>query len=275
MKNPFREHIRFGQTVKRAIREGRTGELLQTLREREQLRKKRHTEFQEIQRTVWRPMLHESMDGATELVVATMCLGFALSACTFVLLKPSLWRTWLGLLLLICGGFGPYHVRKAIKEHITWPRTGYVAGLQERKSSPKWRVAALLLVLGMGILSTCWQLREMRRQGAGGPAPISQAAITGIPMNRPGCILRDVFAAGNVVMYLGASAVRMRKQPWMGLLLAIMVAGALVIRFLAYGTLPEAMLPLMLFFGLVWLISGVASLCSYLRNHPPLPPETE
>lgn len=264
-----------GQTVKRAIREGRTGELLQTLREQEQLRKKRQTEFQEIQKTVWRPMLRQSMDGAAELAVATMCLGFALSAYTFVLLKPSLWRTWLGLLLFICGGFGPYHVRKAIKEHITWPRTGYVAGRQERKSSPKWRVAGWLVVLGMGILFTCWQLREMRRQGAGGSAPINQAAITGIPMNRPGYILRDVYMAANVMLYLGASVARMRKQPWMGLLLAIMVAGALVIRFRASGTFPETMLPLLLFFGLVWLISGVASLCSYLRNHRPLPLETE
>jgi hypothetical protein len=179
------------------------------------------------------------------------------------------------LLLSICGGFGPYYVRKAIKEHITWPLTGYVASLGERKSSPKWRVAGLLVVLGMGILFTCWQLREMRRQGAGGSAPISQAAITGIPMNRPGCILRDVFVAANVMLYLGASVARMRKQPWMGLLLAIMVAGAFVIRFLASATLPETMLPLMLFFGLVWLISGVASLCCYLRNNQPLPLETE
>jgi hypothetical protein len=179
------------------------------------------------------------------------------------------------LLLGVCGGFGPYYVRKAIKEHITWPRTGYVAGLGERRSSPKWRVAGLLVVLGMGIVFTVWQIREMRHQHAMGRSPIVQTAMTEIPMNQPAYVLRDLVVVSSVMLYLMASAARIRKQPWRVLLLALMVSGSLVINSMASGGPPERILPLMLFFGLVWLVSGGTTLRLYLQDTKPPAPATE
>jgi hypothetical protein len=275
MKNRIRQSIELAKNVQRAIREGRAEEFLQTLKEQDRNRKKKLGEFQKLQMAMWRPMLHESMDGAAEFAVATMYLGFALGACTVVLLKPSLWSTWLALLLLVCGGFGPYYVRKAIKEHITWPRTGYVAGLGERKSSPKWRVAGLLYVLGMGIVFTVWQVREMRHQHALGRSPIIQTAITEIPMNHAAFVMRDLLVVSSAMLYLMVSAAKIRKQPWRVLLLALMVSGPLVFNSMASGGFNERMLPLMLFFGLVWLLSGGATLYLYLRDTKPPAPATE
>jgi len=276
MKNRIRESIdELSKNVQRAIREGRTDELLQTLKEQEQNRKKKLGEFQKLQMAMWRPMLHEGMDGAAELAWATMFLGFALGACTVVLLKPSLWRTWLALLPIVCGVFGRYYVPKTIKEHITWPRTGYVAGLGERKSSPKWRVAGLLYVLGIGIVFTVGQIGEMRHQYAMGRSPIVQTAITEIPMNYAAYVMRDLLVVSSAMLYLGASVARIRKQPWRVLLLALMVSGPFGIDSMASGGFIERMPPLMLFLGLVWLLSGGTTLYLYLRDTKPPAPATE
>ena len=275
MKNRIRESIEeLSQNVQRAIREGRTDELLQTLKEQEQNRKKKLGKFQKLQMAVWRPMLHEGMDGAAELAWATMFLGFALGAYTVVLLKPFLWR-WLALLPIVCGVFGPCYVRKAIKEHITWPRTGYVARLGERKSSPKWRGAGLLYVLGIGIVFTVTQIREMRHQHAMGRSPIVQSAITEIPMNQAAYVMRDLVVVSSAMLYLGMSAGKIRKQPWRVLLLALMVSGPFGIDSMASGGFIERMPPLMLFSGLVWLLSGGTTLYLYLRDTKPPAPATE
>lgn len=82
-----------------------------------------------------RHKLYDNIDGTGEMFMGLMLLGFALLGYLQAILpEHSIWRTnmfasllFMYAVLILVLGPG-YLLRRVIKKHITWPRTGYVAG---------------------------------------------------------------------------------------------------------------------------------------------------
>ena len=88
----------------------------------------------ELQNYLARPKRYDNIDGTGEMYMGLMILGFALLGYLQTILPTdSLWSTngfasllFMYLILIPVLALG-YWGSKAIKKHITWPRTGYVA----------------------------------------------------------------------------------------------------------------------------------------------------
>ncbi len=264
MKNPIREFIHIFRAGQRAQREGRADEFIRAAKENEQ-----------IQKTMMRPMRYEAIDGAGEIACATMLLGFALSSYTYLLVpEPSLWRNGIAWLLFFGGSFGPYCIHKAIKKYITWPRTGYVAYRRDTKSFRIGMAASVVVAVGISIGLSFLLASELRHAGAISPGDIRPGAIRPGPAGHSRKIMLALLVASSAVLYLMMAAATMRKKPWKWLVFVLIVLGPLEINLLVPGNFIELSRPVMLFLGLVWLLSGGATLYSYLRHTPPPAPET-
>jgi hypothetical protein len=259
MKHPIREFIQVFRAGQRAQRQGRTGEFVRAAKENEQ-----------IQKTMMRPMRYEAIDGAGEIACATMLLGFALSSYMYVLLPPaSLWTHGIAWLLFFVGAFGPYCTHKAIKRFITWPRTGYVAYRRDSKSFRIGMVAGGVVAVGISLGLVFLLRSELRHTGAISPGIISPGATPASPIGYTRKTMLALLVVSNAFLYLMMAASTIRKKPWKWLLLVLIVLGPLEINLLVPGNVIELSRPVMLFLGLVWLLSGGATLFSYLRHSQP------
>ena len=101
------------------------------------------------------PMLraarHERIDGAAEISVGTMNLCMVLSSYLTVIPAASGWSGWISWLPLICGVLAPLYIPKAIKQHFTWPRSGYVS-LRRPKHSWIGMVVTVLFACGFVVV---------------------------------------------------------------------------------------------------------------------------
>ncbi len=70
----------------------------------------------------------------------------------------------------------------------------------------------------------------------------------------------------NAILYLMMNAVSIREHRWKWLLLVLLALGPLGICFFVPGNYLEVSRPVMLFVGLVCLVSGGATLISFLRH---------
>jgi len=227
----------------------------------------------QLQDYLERPKRYANIDGTGEMYMGLMLLGFALlSYLQTVLPTNSLWRTngfasvlFMYAILVPVLGIG-YWVGRTIKKSITWPRTGYVAygvGRADAKAKKSFwatrlAIAVLAAVIGAGVAGLL--AFERRYSGA----------------------TRSSFGVGYVVFltfWVLAYAFwvwRMgRAQPWKWLVLLFLALGLLVIGLTGPADLVGLSRPVMLFVGLVWVISGVATLCSYLRHTQPPAPQAE
>ena len=204
-----------------------------------------------------RPKLYNNIDGTGEMGVGVMMLGFAVVS----YLQGVLPEGWRGKhdpagLLLLFGGMGAvlgltHWGSKAIKKHITWPRTGYVAYRRNRKSRLTVMVAAA--VLGAGV--TCL-MGFARRHDA------MSLARTGYLAIMPAAYAIFIYRFG-------------RELPWKWLVLLFMALGLLAIGLIVPGGIVELGRPVGLFVGLMFLASGGATLCLYIRHTQPSAPEIE
>jgi len=259
MKNSIREFIQIFRAGQRAQREGRADEFIRAAKENEQ-----------IQKTMMRPMRYEAIDGAGEIACATMLLGFALSSYMYVLLpRASLWTHVIAWLLFFVGAFGPYCIHKAIKRFITWPRTGYVAYRRDAKSFRIGMVAGAVVAVGISLGLVFLLRSELRHAGA-----ISPGATPASPIGYARKTMLALLVVSNAFLYLMMAAATIRKKPWKWLLLVLIVLGPVEINLLVPGNFIELSRPVMLFLGLVWLLSGGATLYSYLRHSQPPAAET-
>ena len=98
----------------------------------------------QVRNLVDRPLLYYNVDGLGELNLGVMFLGFALLLWLEAHLPASsvwhqiAWLVFFGLLLVM------HYGTKAIKTHITYPRTGFV----EYRRADRWRTSAVAAVLG-------------------------------------------------------------------------------------------------------------------------------
>jgi len=82
-------------------------------------------------------------------------------------------------------------------------------------------------------------------------------------------VMLSVFLASNQMLYLMLTAASIRQPQWKWLVLFLMMLGSAGICFVVSANFFELMRPLMLFLGLIWLVSGLATLATYLRHPQP------
>jgi hypothetical protein len=218
----------------------------------------------ELHNYLGRPKRYDNIDGTGEMAFGLMALGFTLLGyLPTALPKDSMWRNgflsmvfFYAFLLLMCGLM--LWVSRSIKQHVTWPRTGYVkyrTGGKARK--PFWAlmiaVAVLAAVIGAGVP---YLMHYDRRYDWIG-----------------------LLWLGNVALYVAGYAFwvyRMEKHhPWKWLIFLFMVLGLLAIALFAPGDIVGLRWHMLLFVGLTWLASGVTTLYLYIRHTQPPTPEAE
>jgi len=206
-----------------------------------------------------RPKRYDNIDGTNEMFMGMMLLAFSLAGYLEAGLPENSSRWMHGLvvfgLLIPVLGFG-YWSRRVIKAHFTWPRTGYAA--YPRRGGKSWWVGIAAVVL-IGAIT------------AAGFACLAAFARRHKVMSIPQMAI--------LASYIGVYALWVffmgKKDPWKWLVVVFMAFGLLAIAF----TVPTDSIgpsnPAVLFAGLVWLGSGVATLCTYLRHTRLSNPETE
>jgi hypothetical protein len=212
----------------------------------------------ELQNFLDRPRRYEHIDGTGEMFLGLMLLGFALAGYLEAMLPESSPRWLHGGVLYACLipalGLG-FWLRRVVKQHCTWPRTGYAAFARGGKSWWITMVAALLIAAVVGAGSVCL-LMFARRHG--------EMSLWGIVM-----LASFVAVYGFWVFRMG------RDHPWKWLVLLLLALGLLAIGLPVSGDYFKVGWQVALFVGLVWLGSGGATLLSYLRHTQPPTPEAE
>jgi hypothetical protein len=225
---------------------------------------------------------YDNIDGTGEMLMGLMLLGFGLLGYLQTILpKDSIWRTngfcsLLFMYAVLIGVLGPgYWVRSLIKRRLTFPRTGYVAlgvgahhdgggigGLGVKVKKSYWAVMvggaviAAVIVAGLACL-VAFERRHL------------DAMMWLVGVGYVGYLGFWVLVYAFWIWRMG------REHRWKWLMLLLMALGLFVIGLLGPGNFIEVARPVSLFVGLVWVISGVATLCSYLRHTrpPDLEPE--
>jgi hypothetical protein len=225
--------------------------------------------------------LYDNIDGTGEMLMGLMVLGFGLLGYLQPILpKDSIWRTnvfcslvFMYAVLTLVVGPG-YWVRSVIKRRITFPRTGYVAGHSlwrprlaanpaDTEAAPgvPTRTALWLTMLTLGLLAAmvgagmvCLVAFERRHLG-------SMRWLVGV--GYVGYLSFWVLGYAFWIWRMG------REYRWKWLVLLFMALGLLVIGLIGPGNFIEVARPVMLFVGVVWVISGLATLFSYVRHTRP------
>jgi hypothetical protein len=268
MKNPFRECIQLVQAMQRAQREGRTGEFVRAAKE-----------SAEIQKTMMRPLRHETVNGAGEIGWGMFLLCCSL-ACYISSGGPWMWqlRTAASCLLMIGALVAMPLCRWTIKKYVTWPRTGYVAC---RRGGIFWISTVLSVVIA--VAGSIWLSRlmqpEIARSMAAAQARHAGAATPGAwsagTMSFP---LKAVLAGMgpmNALLYLMMNAVSIKEHRWKWVLSVLIALGPPAICFFVPGNYVQVARPVMLFLGLACFGSGAATLYWFIRRHQPPAPEPE
>jgi hypothetical protein len=230
----------------------------------------------ELQNTMERPKRYDNIDGTGEMFMGLMILSFALLCyLQTVLPEHSMWRNGFASLLFMYAVLIPalglgFLLQRVVKKRITWPRTGYVArhsvwrlmfaprpasvetssGLPSRRGVwfAMFALALFSVVVGAGFV--CLIVIAKRHPGA---TSLGRGIYLGFWV--------PIYAFW--VFRLGS------KYSWKWLSLLCMTLGLITIGLIVPGGIIELSRPVMLFVGLVWLISGGATLVSYLRHTQP------
>ena len=214
-----------------------------------------------LQNFMDRPKQYENIDGTGEMAMGVMMLSFALVGfLSAVLPEGALWRkngisTFEFLLVVMIPILVfQYWGVKAIKKHITWPRTGYVAF--RRSGMAWWKTIALTLVASavFGAGTVCVMMLARR--------------FHAMSLERVG-YLSVLWAVYPFFVFRWS-----REHKWKWLLVIFMALGLLAIALVVSGDIVESFRYVALFVGLVWLGSGVATLYWYIRHTQPPSPET-
>ena len=203
-----------------------------------------------------RPHRYDNIDGTGEIRMGLMILGCALAYS----LRPSGTGPFLGNaevfanVLMFFGVCLPpvalgYILRKFIKKHVTWPRTGYVAyNDQNIDPGAKQRLPIRLLVI-ISIVGLLVPVLSSQGEGKSSiPAAVAYSVAAGF------------FVVPSVLWERNMGG----PYRWKWILLPVTIAGAFIIYF--HASFWEAMGAMMWFIGVVWLVSGITTLLLFLRN---------
>jgi len=214
--------------------------------------------MEQIESLLNRPKAYYNIDGVGELAGGFMCLGFALLMWLQANApKESAWHgmpvfiIYMGSLCLILH-YGP----KAIKKHITYPRTGFV---QYRARDSRWLPAILSAVVAAAV-----------------SAGVAIALRGHWNLTTPASLMGLLFAASYA--YGFARTVR-----WKWAVVCVVALGSLVIAAnpaalvgsLADHSWQGAFILIMTLYGVVLSVSGGISFWLYLRHTEPPAPEAQ
>ncbi|MGO8677122.1 MAG: hypothetical protein ACLQVX_14780 [Limisphaerales bacterium] len=214
-----------------------------------------------LQNYMERPKRYENIDGTGEMAMGVMMLSFALVAyLSTVLPEGALWRKngittfeFIPVVVIPILAFQHWGV-KAIKKHITWPRTGYVA--YRRAGWSRWMaiLATFCVSAVLGASLVCVMVLERR--------------FHAMSLERAGYLAVLVATYAFFVFRWGG------EHAWKWLVVILMALGLLGIGLVVPGDIYQTFRYVALFVGLVWLGSGLATLFSYIRHTQPSSPET-
>ncbi len=224
---------------------------------------------------------YDNIDGTGEMLMGLMLLGFGLLGYLQTLLpKDSVWSTnsfcallFMYAVLILVIGPG-YWVRSVIKRRITFPRTGYVAGHSWWPLIPAAKPAGTEVAPGVPTGKALWQTVL----AFGLLAAVSAAGLVclvAFERRHLGAMmwLVEVGYVGYLTFWVLGYAFwiwRMgQDHRWKWLVLLLMALGLVVIGLTGSGDFTEVARPVTLFVGVVWLVSGSATLVSYLRHTRP------
>jgi hypothetical protein len=103
----------------------------------------------QIEKLVQRPLLYNNVDGVVELGLGLMFLGTALFQ--WLPIQSSWWHRYRSSLCFLLLFAVIHYGVKAIKTHITYPRTGFV---EYRKLKSAW-LSVLVFICAIALLATC------------------------------------------------------------------------------------------------------------------------
>jgi hypothetical protein len=221
----------------------------------------------QIEKLVRRPVLYNNVDGVGELGLGLFGLGCGLLD-WLQIRNPAnyIWHRWWGMLWFWLIIAVIYYGTKAIKTHITYPRTGFV---EYRKRKSAW-LSALVLGCATALLAAwCATFAARSHWNIGGPywGMTTPAALLGL-------------------LYAGAYAYKIAGEiRWKWAVAAAMAICSVVIAMLPTGvigvvagstsdftTLPanyRAWILTITVYGAIMLISGGISFVLYMRHTQP------
>lgn len=264
MKNIIMEYVRLFRAVRRAKREGRTDELMQKLQE-----------HNEIQTAMMRPKRFETINGAGELGWGAMMLCFAFSSYLSVVRPYSPWRSVVSMLFLLGAVSAMPLCRWAIKKYITSPRAGYFVIRRDRNF---WIMMLVTAAIAAGVsfgLTRLMRPEIVQMAQSQVHRAVAANSVSDSPgtLSSSGKLMLALMVSTGVILYLMMNAISIKEHRWKWLLLVILALGPLVICYLVPGSFIEVSRPVMLFLGLVWFMSGGATLVSFARHAQPMMPE--
>ena len=221
-----------------------------------------------IERLLQRPKLYNNIDGLGELGLGLFGLGSGLLNCLQGRSPgDSVWEGWKGMVWfwLMIGVI--YYGTKAIKKHITYPRTGFV---EYRRRKRTWLSALVLGGTTAVLAGLCARFAARSHWDIDGShwgltTPIALLALLFVPIY--------VWRIANVIRWKWVAAVAMSICSVGIAMLPAGVVGAVAGSRSAVATVPErsfgaAMLTSMLY-GAILLLSGAISFVLYLRHTQP------
>ncbi len=210
----------------------------------------------ELSEIAARPARYENVDGTVEMGFGLMALSMALLVYVTPLADKAgiLPRGVTGLLLLMYSIYGlfaaiGFFVTKAIKKHITHPRTGYVAYRRITRGNT-WK--AVFFAIGCAAFAAALAFLISRAHG-----------------NREPHWLRVLMVFGFVGPYAFLVFHTAKEHPWKKSVVLAMAIGLLAIVFVVPGGTNELSGPVLLFTAVTWLGSGIATLLLYIRHTRP------
>jgi len=214
--------------------------------------------MEQIETLLNRPKAYYNIDGVGELAMGFMCLSFALLMWLQANApKESAWHgmpvfiIYMGSLCLILH-YGP----KAIKKHITYPRTGFV---QYRARDSRWRPAIIGAVAGAAV-SAGVAIALRRHWNLTTPAALIGLLFAACYANGFARTVRWKWAVAGVVA-LGSVAIAMLPPDFVGAVAKPLWRGAFILTMTLYGA--------------VLLVSGGISFWLYLRHTEAPAPEAQ
>ena len=204
-----------------------------------------------------RPRLYNNIDGVGEMGIGLMLLGFALLQLLQVRSpEGAIWHRMYTLLIYVgLMSLGIRYGSRAIRKHITWPRTGFV----EYRPSRRWAAAAIA-------------------------GPVGALVAVGLSISfRRGWDLRTLGALFGLVFVAAYAYAIARAVLWKWFVAGVMALGALLIALLpgnlmaavanddwvnhpARAELVGAWLLSIALFGATLFVSGLISFWLYLRH---------
>jgi hypothetical protein len=221
----------------------------------------------DVQNYMQRAKQYQNIDGTGEIFVGLTLLGFALAGYLETLLpenSPTSMRVVVIFASLMLALGLAYWVRRTIKQHITWPRTGYAAYPRHGRS---WWVTTILARLIALVVAVSLAFLIRRHHW------MSNVNWNLSPKTwNPRVVLLIVISTAAYPISISRMG---RAHWWKWLVFLLMILGVITLAFIVPADFGHWEQPPVLFIALLWLGSGAGTLYSYVRHTKPAIPESE